>query len=116
MPLWALPLAVVLLGVALAFGHFSVGVGALLAAATLLAIVYIGLRGRIGAGARRPVASLPVLLPGHLVLLFGLGTLDRPDALGLVWLALPIVSVAYDAASRCPRFRGQRVILSLIHI
>jgi hypothetical protein len=110
-PLWALPFVLVLLGVALFFGRFSAAVSAVAAVATLSAVVYLVLRGRIR-GDRRPVADLLALLPGHLLLLFGLGTLDKPDALGLVWVCLPVGSLAYDGLSARPAFRGQRSILA----
>lgn len=111
LPLWALPIVLVLLGVALFFGRFSAAVMAAAGVATLAAVGYLAFRGRI-AGGRRPPADLLTLLPGHLLLLFGLGTLRRPDALGLVWVVLPAGSLAYDALGTRPVFRGQRSILS----
>jgi hypothetical protein len=108
--LWAMPFALVLLVLALAFGHFALASAAVTATATVAALVYIALAAR-RPRARRPVADLLALLPGHLLLLFGLGMLDRPDALAFVWAALPLGSVVYDALSVRRPFRGRTSIL-----
>ncbi len=111
--LWALPLVLVLLGVAIALGRFSPTVSAVASAATLCAVVYAAFGStptrREG---RRPVANLLGLLPGHLLLLFGLGTLSRPDAFGLAWSVLPIGSAVYDWTSTRGPFRGRTSILA----
>ncbi len=112
LPLWALPFVLMLLCVALFFGRFSTVVAALVGAATLSVVIYLLLGNRIRRGEGRPVANLLALLPGHLLLLFGLGTLQKPDALGLAWVSLPIGSVAYDWLSARPAFRGRRSILA----
>ncbi len=112
MPLWALPFVLVLLGIALAFGRFSVGVAAFAGAATLAVVIYLALGSRLRRAGGRPVANLPALLPGHLLLLFGIGTLQKPDVLGLAWVGLPIGSLAYDWLSARPTFRGRRSILA----
>lgn len=109
--LWTLPFTLVLLGMALAFGHFSATVAALAAVATLSAVVYLALAVRARYGGR-PTADLLALLPGHLLLLFGLGTLAAPDLPGLVWLVLPIGSLAYHAVDARSAFRGRRSILA----
>jgi hypothetical protein len=110
--LWALPFVLVLLGVALFFGHFSLPVAVFAAAATMCAIVYITLGDRVRRGAGRPMANLLALLPGHLLLLFGLGTLPRPDLLGLAWGSLPLGSVVYDWVSARRPFPWRRSILT----
>jgi hypothetical protein len=109
--LWTLPLVLVLLGVAIALGRFSATVSAVACAATLCAVVYAAF-GSTRREGRRPVANLLGLLPGHLLLLFGLGTLARPDALGLAWSALPIGSAVYDWTSTRGPFRGRTSILA----
>jgi hypothetical protein len=112
LPLWSLPFVFVLLGMALFFGRFSATAAALAALATLSAVAYLVLGGRGQRGAGRPAADLLALLPGHLLLLFGLGTLANPDPLGLVWASVPIASIAYHKLSERPAFRGQRSILA----
>jgi len=110
--LWALPFVLVLLGVALFFGRFSLPVALFAAATTMCAIVYITLGERVRRGGGRPVTNLLALLPGHLLLLFGLGTLPRPDLLGLVWGSLPLASLVYDWVSTRQPFPWRRSILT----
>ena len=110
--LWALPFVLVLLGVALFFGHFSLSVALFAAAATMCAIVYVAFGERVRRGGGRPVASLLALLPGHLLLLFALGTLSRPDLLGLIWGSLPLASLVYDWVSTRQPFPWRRSILT----
>jgi hypothetical protein len=109
--LWTLPFVLVLLGAAIAFGRFSTAVAVVAATATLCAVAYSAFGSRWREG-RRPVANLLGLLPGHLFLLFGLGTLARPDALGLAWSVLPIGSAVYHWTSARRPFRGRTSILS----
>lgn len=110
--LWTLPFVLVLLGVALAFGRFSPAVAAVAAATTLCAMTYVALGSRVRQGGGRPPANLLGLLPGHLLLLFGLGTLAHPDALGLLWGSLPIGSLVYDWAGVRRPFPGRTSILT----
>jgi hypothetical protein len=110
-PVWALPFVLVLLGVALALGRFSPAPAAAAGVATLCAVVYIGVTYRLRRAADGRIANPLALLPGHLLLLFGIGTLPRPDLLGLVWSVLPVGSVVYDwAGGRAPS-RGRTSIL-----
>ncbi len=110
--LWTLPFVLVLLGVALSFGRFSPAVAAVAAATTLCAVIYVALGSRVRRGGGRPPANLLGLLPGHLLLLFGLGMLAQPDALGLLWASLPLGSLVYDWAGARPPFAGRTSILT----
>jgi hypothetical protein len=112
LPLWALPFVIVLLGVALFFGRFSMPVAVFAATTTMCAIVYIALGERVRRDGGRPVANLLALLPGHLLLLFGVGTLPRPDVLGLIWGSLPLGSLVYDWVSTRRPFPWRRSILT----
>jgi hypothetical protein len=111
-PIWALPFVLALLGIAVALGNFSTSVDAFAVALTLCAVGYSYVVPRLRPTGGAPVANLLALLPGHLLLLFGLGTLPRPDALGLVWGALPIGSVVYDWVSSRGPFGGRTSILA----
>jgi hypothetical protein len=110
--LWALPFVLVLLAVALFFGRFSLPVAVFAAAATMCAIVYIALGDRVRQGGGRPAANLLALLPGHLLLLFALGTLPQPDLLGVIWGSLPLGSLVYDWVSTRQPFPWRRSILT----
>lgn len=112
LPVWALPFVLALLGLALVVGRFTAVAAAVVAASTLAAAVYAGITSlRLPSGST-PAANLLALLPGHLLLLLGLGSLARPDALALVWSVLPVGSAAYDWASRRRSFRGRTSILA----
>ncbi len=115
LPVWTLPFVLVLLGVALVVGHFSPVVQAALGAATLCAVAYSSLALRLRRGDGRRVSNLLSLLPGHLLLLFGLGTLSHPDTFGVVWCVLPIGSVVYDWVSALGPFRGRTSILAGVY-
>ena len=48
-----------------------------------------------------PVSNLIALLPGHLLLLLALThVIDRGGAYVYLWIALPIVTLAYDISHR----------------
>lgn len=112
LPVWTFPFLLVLLGVALVVGHFSPPVQVASGVASLAAIAYAGVAPRLHRGGGRPVSNLLALLPGHLLLLFGVGTLARPDVLGVVWCSLPIGSVVYDWLSAHGPFAGRTSILA----
>ncbi len=112
LPLWMMPFALALLAIALLFGRFSPAAAGVAAAATLAALVYSALGSRFRQGGGRPAANLLPLLPGHLLLLFGLGTLARPDALAFLWTVLPVGSVVYDWVGTRPAFAGRTSILT----
>lgn len=112
LPLWMLPFVLALLGIALAFGRFSTATACVAAASTLGATAYAAGARRLRQEQRVPVANLLALVPGHLLLLFGLGMLPRPDVLGLVWSVLPIGSAVYDWMSGRREFHGRTSILA----
>lgn len=115
LPVWMLPFVLGLLGIALAFGRFSALAAGAAAASTLLAVAYAAIVSRARREGRRPVANLLALVPGHLLLLFGLGLLPQPDGLGFVWAALPAGSVVYDWVGTRRPFRGRTSILAWLY-
>lgn len=112
LPLWLLPFVLALLALSLVLGKFGLAASAAAAASTCVAVGYGIWAARRRRTAIRPVANLLALLPGHLLILFGLGTLSRPDLLALVWCALPVGSALYDVASARTSFCGRASILS----
>jgi len=107
-----LPFVLALLALSLVVGRFGLATRVAAAASTCSAVGYGIWAARRRRTAVRPVANLLALLPGHLLILFGLGILPRPDLLALVWCALPAGSVFYDVVCACSSFRGRTSILS----
>ncbi len=112
LPVWTLPFVLALLGLALAVGRFTAVAAAVAAASTVAAVVYAGVVSLRPPTGPVPAANLLALLPGHLLLLLGLGGLARPDALALLWSVLPLGSAVYDWASRRRPFTGRTSILA----
>jgi hypothetical protein len=108
---WTYPFLIVLAGLALWAGRLPVAAAAAVAVEMTAVLAYLVLF------TRRPphrVAPSPILglLPGHLLVLFAL-TLVVPGGGPWVylWLAVPALSVVYDAASRWPL--PDRIALSI---
>ena len=116
LPIWSIPLMLVVIGIVLLVGHLSIVLGAIVAAETLLVSVYLVRRARRGAEAERTVANLLALFPGHLLLLLAVSLLESPDGLTALWTSVPITSIAYDWVSRkAPRGAGRTSTLIVLY-
>jgi hypothetical protein len=99
-PAWTLPLTLALLGLVLALGGLAPLPNALAVAGTLGCVVYSFAVSRREAEGIKPPSNLLALVPGHLLLLFAISTLDAPDTLASLWAILPAVTIGYDALAR----------------
>jgi hypothetical protein len=112
-PIWALPLVLALLGIVILVGNLGTAVRIAVSAEVLLFCGYIVYRQRRTDETAATVSSLVSLFPGHLLLLLAISTLDRPDPLAALWLAVPAATIAHDAAIRWKSAR-KRVRLSIL--
>jgi len=112
LPVWSVPLLLAILGILLFVGNLSGHLRALVGIEVVLFSLYVLWRGRQEPGRGPRVAKLLSLFPGHLLLLLGLSLLEEPDGLAVIWLAIPILSVAYEEASS--KMRAGRARTSIL--
>ena len=98
---WTYPFILALLGVVLLFSHLTPMWRGIIGGESILFLIYLIAR------PRRPRSGAPAnllpLFPGHLLVLFAIGTAASPSPLLLgLWTLIPAASVVYDivAASR----------------
>jgi len=109
---WSIPLVLALLGIVLAVGNLGLAAGIVVSAETILFCGYLVVRAR--RSVERPVANLMTLFPGHLLLLLGIASLERPDPWALLWAIVPVATIAYDAIAASLRPGGRRRLSILI--
>jgi len=100
LPIWSIPLLLVVLGITLLVGNLSLPLAVVAAAETLVVSGYLVRRARTPGIGRRPVSNLIALFPGHLLLLLAIALLPEPDRLAALWTIVPIATLAYDLVSR----------------
>jgi len=98
-PVWSIPLLLVLLGIVLFLGNLSATMSWIVGAEVVLVCVFLLWRSRQTPPSQRPVFNALALFPGHLLLLLGISLLATPDGLAALWTAIPLLSIAYDRAS-----------------
>jgi hypothetical protein len=100
LPIWSVPLLLVVLAVALLVGNLSTSAAVVAAVETLGYTAYLLWRGRgEREGAPAPVANVLALLPGHLLLLLAVSLVPRPGLLAWLWSLLLPASIAYDVVT-----------------
>jgi len=100
LPVWSYPLLLALLGIVISVGRLPASLQIAISGETLLFIAYLFLRSRRDTSGSRAVANFLPLYPGHLLLLFALSTVPGQNTFLIVmWMAIPAVSVLYDAVS-----------------
>ena len=109
LPRWSFPLLLVLLGIVLFVGTLPLSLQLGVGVETALFVSYLFLRGRREAGRERAPAKVLPLFPGHLLLLLAISLLPSPPPrLVVVWMAVPLASVAYDLVASRRRLRTGR--------
>ena len=97
LPAWSYPLILALLGIVLFVGRFSGAWRGAIGGESLLFVLYLILRARLPNRDSPRVANVLSLFPGHLLLLFGIGSLSSPPSLLLLgWMGIPVFSILYD--------------------
>jgi len=115
LPIWSIPLMLVLVGVVLAVGRLPVAWSAVIAGEMLVAIAYMLWRGRGVREAPAPVSNVLSLLPGHLLLLLALALSSVPRELIGLWILIPAITLAYDWVSMRTHW-GRRLRSSILII
>lgn len=100
LPAWSYPLLLALAGIVILVGRLSAHVAAIVACEVLVSLGYL-IATRAHVPRTKPVSNLIALLPGHLLLLLALTlVVDRGGDYVYLWIALPVVTLAYDASFR----------------
>jgi hypothetical protein len=117
LPIWSVPLLLVVVGIVLFIGNLSPTLAAVAALETVAYSAYVIARARWKIDAPRPVANVLPLFPGHLLLLLAISMLPDPDSLAALWTIVPIASIAYDVATvwRPKQTAGRASILATLY-
>ena len=108
LPIWSIPLMLAVLGIVLWVGNLSPSHGVIAASETVLYCAYLVWRARRRVEAKKPVANILSLFPGHLLVLLAVSLLPDPGWLASLWALVPVVSIAYDAVSiNAPKGMGR---------
>jgi len=117
-PILTVPLVLALVAIALVVGQFDVWVLLGVCVVSLAACAYLLVRARRGDGEMVPVSRLLPLLPGHVLILLGIGLLETPGLLPWLWMLVPLLTIGYDALSRgeASRTRKWMSILGFLYV
>ena len=99
LPIWSIPLLLVMFGITLFVGNLSPVVSLVVGVEVVGICAYLLWRGRRETGTKRSVSNVLSLFPGHLLLLLAVSLIEAPDGLASLWAIVPIATIVYDQAS-----------------
>jgi len=99
LPIWAIPILLVILGIILLIGNLSSVMGLIVGAEVVGVCAYLLWRVRGEPDGARPISNVLSLFPGHMLLLLAVSLVESPDRLAALWAIVPIATIIYDQAS-----------------
>jgi hypothetical protein len=116
-PAWSYPLILALLGIVLATGRFPTVLAVAIGVETAAFLGYLLYRSHREPAEARTVARLLPLFPGHLLLLFALGTLPGVWMGWIIlWMVVPAATILYDLLGSRARGRARASILAGLYV
>jgi len=117
-PILTIPLLLALVAIALVVARFDASATIGVLTVSMAVSGYLWVRARRGDGKTVPVSRLLPLLPGHALVLLGIGLVQVPGVLPWLWMLVPIVTAGYDALGRkaASRTRKWMSILGFLYV